>query len=245
MRKITVRFAALGAIACLAAPALADWYPGDGHKMHYPQMPDPFGWDVEFNSFTGTPWQNSAILADDWTCSETGPVSDLHFWMSWWADDVGIIENVEVRIFDDANSKPGAAPVWTATIGNFSVVDPYGTGDQGFYVPPGFTWYPSNHQTFQQINIVDIDNPFIQEAGTTYWLGLYVTWTDGPQGPAGWKTTLDPYNAGGMYWDYIAVDWFPLTDPVGMPLDLAFVITPEAGSLPLLLLGLLGARRRR
>jgi len=27
--------------------AFADWAPGDPHKMHFPQEPDPYGWDVD------------------------------------------------------------------------------------------------------------------------------------------------------------------------------------------------------
>ena len=28
------------AVAFMVAPASADWVPSDGHKMHYPQLPD-------------------------------------------------------------------------------------------------------------------------------------------------------------------------------------------------------------
>ena len=42
--------------------AVADWNEGDGHKMHYPQLPDPNGWDVDFHDW---------MLADDWQCSES------------------------------------------------------------------------------------------------------------------------------------------------------------------------------
>ena len=30
---------------------LADWEPGDGHKMHYPQLPDPNGFDISFSDW--------------------------------------------------------------------------------------------------------------------------------------------------------------------------------------------------
>ncbi len=42
-KSVLAAIAALG----LALPALADWDPSDGHKMHYPQLPDPVGWDVK------------------------------------------------------------------------------------------------------------------------------------------------------------------------------------------------------
>ena len=45
MRK---SIAVLAVMAMVAPAAVADWDPGDGHKMHYPQLPDPNGWDVNF-----------------------------------------------------------------------------------------------------------------------------------------------------------------------------------------------------
>jgi hypothetical protein len=45
------------------------------HKMHFPQLPDLEGWDV-YAVYPKT-------LADDWQCSETGEVLDIHFWGSW------------------------------------------------------------------------------------------------------------------------------------------------------------------
>jgi len=48
-------------------------------KMHYPQIPDPHGWDV----FAMMP---DYILADDFMCIESGPITDLHFWGSWFED---------------------------------------------------------------------------------------------------------------------------------------------------------------
>ena len=60
------------AVAGIAArPASADWSPGDGHKMHRPQLPDPAGWDVAVSS-------PGYRLADDWGCTATGPVTDIH-----------------------------------------------------------------------------------------------------------------------------------------------------------------------
>ena len=41
---------AFSCVALLAGPALADWEPADGHKMHFPQLPDEDGWDVCSNS---------------------------------------------------------------------------------------------------------------------------------------------------------------------------------------------------
>ena len=54
--------------------AQAHWVPEDGHKMHFPQMPDPSGWDICLRPMA---------VADDFQCSASGPISDIHFWVSW------------------------------------------------------------------------------------------------------------------------------------------------------------------
>ncbi len=60
-----------------------DLLPEDGHKMHFPQLPDEDGWDVNATQ--------PQVLADDWTCSQTGWVKDIHFWGSWQGGDAGLI----------------------------------------------------------------------------------------------------------------------------------------------------------
>ena len=46
---------ALSCITLLAGPAFADWLPGDGHKMHFPQLPDEDGWDVKSSHLIPAP----------------------------------------------------------------------------------------------------------------------------------------------------------------------------------------------
>ena len=78
MRKFIVLVCALA----MAGPAIAHWEPGDGHKMHFPQLPDEDGWDVRASYL---------CLADDWVCSEDGYVKDIHFWGSWQEGNAGLI----------------------------------------------------------------------------------------------------------------------------------------------------------
>ena len=75
-------------VACLVitAPVLADWEPNDpvaptNHKMHYPQMPDPCGWDVKAGPpvLNTAPVQSLKVLADDFLCTGSGPITDIHF----------------------------------------------------------------------------------------------------------------------------------------------------------------------
>ena len=85
MRRIILPLAVAIALGT-AGPALADWDPGDGHKMHYPQLPDEDGWDVKAI--------DGICLADDWLCTESGPVTDIHFWGSWKNGIVGRIDGL-------------------------------------------------------------------------------------------------------------------------------------------------------
>ncbi len=252
--------AALTVVMLTPAIAAADWDPVDGHKMHFPQLPDPFGWDVEM--FTV---QNQ--LADDWQCSLSGPVNDIHFWTSWQQDNFpstepipGRIDAIKVEIYSDVPASVGGAPfsqpgllLWERNfLASEFTVRAAGTGDQGFYRPNGglLDFAPFDHQLYQQVNITDILDPFVQEEGTIYWLALYADWFTGIQAPVGWKTSQDHFNDAAVFMNAnLAVpQWTPLFDPFTQEnLDFAFVITPEPGTLGLVITSGLAflIRRRR
>ncbi|MHC4527609.1 MAG: DUF7901 domain-containing protein [Planctomycetota bacterium] len=202
------------------------WYPGDPYKMHFPQLPDPCGWDVEF----------ALMPTDDWLCTETGPVSDIHFWMSWEGDNVGTIESTYVAIYSDDPCGSGgySEPNEELWFRHFSPADftvrYAGSGDQGWLEPPDI-WLEHDHAEYYQINITDIAEPFTQEQGTIYWLGVTVVpEQQTPQVSAGWKTSIDHWNDDAV-WYYFYLPgggWRELIDPcTGESLDLAFVITGQ------------------
>ena len=45
-KKIILAIAVISIVLLVAGNLRADWILEDGHKMHYPQLPDPDGWDV-------------------------------------------------------------------------------------------------------------------------------------------------------------------------------------------------------
>jgi len=233
------------AVLVVAAPAAADWIPGDGHKMHYPQLPDPNGFDVAFLDGNSNP----AVLADDWRCSESGWVEDLHFWCSWREDIVGQIASIEARIYsNDPDGPEGyySAPdqlLWQQTFlaGQFQVAGPW-SGNQG-WIHPGYGYYYDDHTQYFQVNIEGIVDPFQQTRDEIYWLGLYITSTGGE---IGWKTTQDSWMDTVVYWNSGGSgQWSTFSQ------DMAFVITgtavPEPATMGLLACGSAGLllRKRR
>jgi hypothetical protein len=262
-RKIVITAMVVALVAFLTGAARADWDEGDDHKMHYPQLPDPTGWDVYADATQGPP---AGLVADDWQCSQTGPVDDIHIWGSWQEDVIDEITNVHVSIHADIPDPDGPTGPFYSMPGNllwerdFSANDitvrPYGDGDQGFYIPAHGTQgvWPSDHSLFHQINIENIRNPFQQVEGTIYWLDIQVTHLT-PDSWWGWKTSgSQHFMDDAVWWDSTVQDptgaiiggWQELRDPLTEDsLDMAFVITPEPATLLVLALGLIPALLRR
>lgn len=199
----------------------ADWNEGGPHKMHHPQLPDANGWDVFC-------WPSQKI-ADDFLCREDGPITNIHLWVSWWNDQIGVITSIHLSIHSDipmgpaGYSIPNNPPLWTVDITKDFSVRWYGEGQQGWLEPPDY-FQPVNHTNIWQINITNIPDPFIQTSGTVYWLDVGIG-TMG--GFVGWKTSTNHWNDDAVFeTTMFPWSWGELTNP--MPpfesLDMAFVI---------------------
>jgi len=246
MKPWTITILTLCGVMMLASPVLADWKPDDGHKMHFPQLPDEDGWDVNATY--------PKVLADDWQCSGTGWVRDIHWWGSWEYGQEGTIRSFLLSIHRNnpgPPSTPADPPLWEAEV-PFSMIqvaprDP--PTMQGWYDPnTGLFRHPDHSNYFQYNLTLPETHWFWQDKGQIYWLNISAMVVE-PDLRWGWKSSEDHFMDDAVVGHLLsdATTWTPLYEPpeFTQTLDLAFVITPEPASLTLLALGGLALLRRR
>jgi len=225
-------------IVMLANRGTAYWEDDpDDHKMHFPQLPDTNGYDI----LCREDWP----LADDFMCGESGPITDVHFWGSWYFNQVEIIEGFWIGIWSDNPGGGGPSHpedlLWERCITDYHMVEQT-PSIQGFYWPQYPDVIEENHDFWWQYNIDITEDHFWQEEGTIYWLSIRPIYYG--ETYWGWKNA-DIY--GGYYpepgvnyrddavwgtWDPTrGYNWLPdgpmpIEYPYGGPsMDLAFVIT--------------------
>ena len=161
-----------------SAPAQSQLCPDtNGVKWAQPPQLDG-GWDVKDS-------RNSIVLADDFPCTTTGPITELHIWGSWLNDFHGVITNFWLGIYDDVPgvtnltsgivtpSHPGTNLLWQQSfLPTQFAENPYKPAAEQFYDPTtqsfigtdSYAWYYCFYPT----------NPFVQQGQpnrpTNYWL---------------------------------------------------------------------------
>jgi hypothetical protein len=265
LRKLSncvVAFAVAAMCCAFALPAVADWdptNPADLAKAKWIQLPDlsPNGLDVldtiQPNTLPAPHlWKT---LADDFLCTQTGPIIDAHIWGSWLNDvlptnsagqpDAGAVE-FKISFWSDVPaggpmvpySHPGQL-LWTSLFlpGQFTVNPNVITAPEQFLDPNTGQILGPDTQVYQYNfpNLIDAAGQYFQQTqGTIYWFEVQanVLNTLGTV-PAsfGWKTSNQPFNDDGVFADTAGFNganisfWRPLEFPVGHSLDLSFVLT--------------------
>jgi hypothetical protein len=181
--------------------------------MHYPQLPDEAGWDVNATQ--------PVVLADDWQCSETGWVKDFHFWGSWKDGIEGQILYFVLSIHSDIPANPPGIPysrpgqtLWEAEVTNFTVTPFDPPSMEGWYDPSTGEILPNNHQAYFQYDVcLDESLWYMQEQGTIYWLNISAVIADPQTTRWGWKSTLDHFNDDAVWAYWGELNWQELREP--------------------------------
>jgi hypothetical protein len=219
-----------------------DWIRRRPHKMHWAQPPD--------EGFTGVDVSlGQCMLADDFKCTATGPIRDIHIWGSFLDDMLPKAGpdslTFELSIYSDVPgterepSRPGRQ-LWTKTFraGEYNARKIH-DGPEDWYDPVTGLYLAGNHRsTFQYNFCIDDRDAFAQEEGEVYWLTVKDV-TGGTGYTFGWKTTAQQFrwNDDAAYLEDQTTGWVEMAYPKGHKyveetLDLAFVITDGEQTVP-------------
>jgi hypothetical protein len=187
--------------------------------------------------------RDSIVLADDFTCTNTGPITGIHIWGSWLGNQIGSPTNFWVGFYSDVpaitnatgqilvNSHPGTLLWWT----NFPVGQygsgPFGTGSEQFFNPTNCT-FGTDSQIYYYCFFPA--NPFVQmgtpTAPTNYWLAIYAQLpNDGTL--YGWKSSAIPWHDRAVWGTHTSIlpdgNWQSITNCQNQqqPVDLSMYLT--------------------
>ena len=241
------------AVVCAASPfARADWDPNnpdDVARAKWIQLPDlnTTGMDILATVQPQSPTQPSwKILADDFLCIESGPITDVHIWGSWLFDQLPVGEfgpdpnlvRFKLSFHSDvpvSENNPFSYPgdeLWSVVVepGEFQVSPLVISANEQFY-DPNLDQIIGTDTMVYQYNFDRFDDPFVQTEGTIYWLDVQAEVLGLPTTqPAvfGWKTR-DPldghYNDDATFADTdgfagpLLTEWNELRYPEGHPFE--------------------------
>ncbi len=203
MFKQSLTILTAAAILFTTAPASADWNTGDPYK--WVQMPDlsPQGMDVnatfDQGDVGGLP--PFIVLADDFLCTSTDPITDIHLWGSWKNDQLpqvfdpntpgffspdpgAVMFNLSIHADIPANQNPAGYSMpgqllWSKVFnpGEFAV-RPWATNIEEGWLDPisGQYIFPGDTVAWQYNFLIPEVEAFIQQGTSTdpvvYWLDV-------------------------------------------------------------------------
>jgi hypothetical protein len=221
LKHFLTLIAFVGVLMFLAAPAQADWDPSMPTK--YVQLPDLnslpgaiTGMDVNATwRVTQTPPDPQPpfikVLADDFPCTVTGPITGIHIWGSWLDDRVNpnthfhlsIHEDVPADLASGTYSYPGKV-LWEQDFSPGSYIGKlWGTAQELFYDPNTNSLLGNDTQVWQYNFPIPLDTAFVQQGTAAdpkvYWLDVQAA-VPGDE-VFGWKTSVDHWNDDAVFAD--------------------------------------------
>ncbi len=196
------------------------------YKMHYPQYPDL--------SRAGLAVDMSQVaLADDFLCTETGPIEMVRMWGAFAGDLLpgsgadSLIFQISIHANIPAGeqvpwSMPGQV-LWSRILGpsDYTATEVSHDTTEGWYDPVQDAWSPDNHRKAFSYEFTITGDPFRQQEGTIYWLSV----KDIPPREAsylfGWKTTLPDLRwQDDAVYGFESIGWLELSYPQRHPYEL-------------------------
>lgn len=229
-------------LGCLIATCLNALAAGSLETTKWEQLPDTTssGMDIRCDRKDGV----NRSLADDFPCTQAGPITKVILWGSWKNDSKGQIQTIHLSIHGDdpigtggpdpcnTFSKP-ATQLWSKDFNasNFTETLYYDLTPYYEY------WWDSNsgqllpngdHQIWQYEISIDPCDAFVQDGNSIYWLDAHVVLGPNSQGQFGWKTSVNHWNDDAVF-KKDSNNWNELRYPQGHPncpnsIDLAFAI---------------------
>ena len=200
-------------------------------------------------STNGVDVDNATVqLADDFRCTQTGPITDFHVWTSFRNDELPpegltnvaftlyLYKDVPAQVPENPFSHPGDLlwsrefPAGTYAAGRISA----GTSEW-WHDPMQNTWvFPGDSQVYQYDFVVPEEEAYVQATGTVYWLGLKYNELQPGGFQLGWKTSTNHWNDDACWLDPDGLAWHELRYAGEHPLapasmDLAFAVTGIEG----------------
>jgi len=198
--------------------------------------------------------QTGLVVADDFLCMQTGPITDIHVWGSWFNDElppeppvfsVGIFADISQEDSPTGYSMPDIdnEPLWIMefTSDNYTVAPRNLDYNGTFYIPVIDNGTPVTKMYQYNFYIPEVE-AFEQEVGTVYWLAVAQAEPLWAEYKWGWNISrhANRWNDDAVY---VYMDGLDLTiEELRYPtnhyyeaqsMDLAFVITgPEVYSPP-------------
>jgi hypothetical protein len=231
----------------------------DGEVEDYQVRLEPLKWlQIPEQGQEGVDVNNTDhTLADDFQCTASGPITDIHIWGSFLGDNLpeegpgGL--TFDISIWSDVPVGPGnpvphshpGQKLWqmTFTPGQYSAGHILQVIPGEWWHDPGTqNWVPNADQNIYQFDFYPPKGEaFVQEEGTIYWLAVKYRYQGSSQwtGKFGWKTTPQPWNDDACYqnpaspvgWTDLIYQpphpWWNAPDPLYRSVNLAFALSGE------------------